>query len=359
MVVIRASGDRSSSVSCCAVHLGSLCVWIRAVAALWLLTRATTDCGPLADDQFTAVIGLAASGASGFLLSGRVVATVTALFSTTYGHRIVIKAAVIVAMAAFGAMARRRVVRNREPGLLPLELAVAGVAVVVAALLVGSAPARGPQFSPVSAAAPQIVTTDARDLTVSASIEPARPGPNLVQVRVLETRRPSPGPVDSVTIRVVGGDGSVVAERVGRPADGLVEWADVVVPSPGLYRVEVDVARPTLPVSPVVASWQVEPTPVPRAPTVVSTFSWAPIAAGLALVWVLLVAAGWWATGRISRAVPASGETSCDRSFGCRARWAFRSRGSWHDSTRREKHPADPRMGKYISGDGSQLNGDS
>jgi copper transport protein len=206
-------------------------------------------------------------------------------------------------LAVLGALARRRVVRGNGPGLLPLELAVACVGLVVAALLVGSAPARGPQFSPVAVAAPQVVTTDARDLTVSASIEPARPGPNLVQIRVLDTRRPSPGPVDSVTVRVVGGDGAVVAERVGRPADGVVEWGDVNVPSPGLYRVEVDVSRPSLPLPPVVASWQVEPAPVPRVPVVVSTRSWTPLAAALAAFWVLLVGAGWWATGRLRKAV--------------------------------------------------------
>jgi hypothetical protein len=198
-----------------------------------------------------------------------------------------------------------------------------------------------------------MVTSDARDLTVSASIEPARPGPNLVQIRVLETRRPSPGPVNSVTIRVVGGDGVVIAERVGRPTAGLVEWADVDVPSPGLYRVEVDIDRPALPVSPTVASWQVAPAALPRAPTVVSAHSWGPIAAGFGLLWVLLVAAGWWATGRIQRAVPAArcrpskaiGHSAQSRPVG------FSIPGGRVTMQHvEEKHPAEPRMGKYIQG---------
>jgi methionine-rich copper-binding protein CopC/putative copper export protein len=286
------------------VHLGSLCMWIGAVAAMWMLAMRDRRLRSLWPSISSfAVIGLAATGASGFLLSGRGVATVTALLSTNYGHRIVVKMVIIGALAVLGVMARRRVARGNEPGLIPLELAVAGVAVVIAALLVGSAPARGPQFSPVSVAAPQIVTTDNRDLTVSASIEPARPGPNLVQVRVLDTRRPSPGPVSSVTVRVIGGDGAVVAKRDGRPADGLVEWADVDVPNPGLYRVEIDISRPALPLPPVVASWQVEPTPVPRVPVMISTRSWAPLAAALAALWVVIVGAGWWGTRRLTGVV--------------------------------------------------------
>jgi len=307
-----------------AAHIGSLCLWMGAVAATWMLALRDHRLRSLWPSiSSLAVIGLAATGASGLLLSGRVVATVTALLSTNYGHRIVVKMVIVVALAVLGAMARRRVVRGNAPGLVPLELVVAGVAVVIAALLVGSAPARGPQFSPMSVAAPQIVTTDARDLTVSASIEPARPGPNLVQVRVLDTRRPSPGPVDSVTVRVIGGDGAVVAERDGRPADGLLEWADVNVPSPGLYRVEVDINRKALPLPPVVASWQVEPTPVPRVPVMISTRSWAPVAFGLAALWVLVVSAGWLVTRRLRSAVAEDTIAPNDFSY-----WMASSEGS-------------------------------
>ena len=124
------------------------------------------------------------------------------------------------------------------------------------------------------------------DLTVSASIEPARPGPNLVQVRVLDTRRPSPGPVDSVTVRVVGGDGAVVAER--RRTGRRVSSSGPTLPFriPGCYRVEVDVDRPPLPVSAVRRfmagrSGSRAPSRPWSRPD-----SWAPFAAHLAAVWV-------------------------------------------------------------------------
>jgi methionine-rich copper-binding protein CopC/putative copper export protein len=282
------------------VHLASLCVWIGAIAAMWLLSRADRQLVALWPSiSSLAAIGLAVTGASGLLLSGRVAVTVTALLGTTYGQRIVIKAGLIIVLAVLGTLATRRVMRGGEPRRVPLEIGVAGCAIVIAALLASSAPARGEQFLPLPNEEPQIVTSDLLDLTVSASIEPARPGPNLVQVRVLDTRRPSPGPIENVRLRISGGDGSVIAERQGVPDSGVLEWTDISVPNPGTYRVEVDVTRSALPVSPFVASWAVDPVPVPRVDRVLSTRQWAPIAAVFAAGWLLLVAAGWWGTRRL------------------------------------------------------------
>ena len=283
-----------------AVHLASLCAWIGAVAAMWLLSRRDHRLRALWPSiSSLAAIGLAGTGASGLLLSGRVAVTVTALLGTTYGQRIVVKAGLLIVLAILGTMATRRVRGGSDPRRLPVELGVAGFAVVIAALLASAAPARGEQFLPPPDEQPQVVTSDLLDLTVSASVEPARPGPNLVQIRVLDTRRPSPGPVQNVTLRISGADGSVIAERQGVPASGLIEWADVAIPNPGTYRVEVDVDRPAVPVSPFVASWAVDPAPVPRVDRVLSTRSWAPLAAAFAALWVLVVAVGWWGSRRL------------------------------------------------------------
>ena len=285
-----------------ALHLGSLCIWIGAVAALWWLAKRDHQLRMFWPSVSSlAAVGLALTGATGLLLSGRVVVTVTALLSTTYGQRIVIKAALLVVLAVLGFFATRRVIRGSGPRRLPLELGIAGCAIVIAALLASSAPARGEQFLAAPTARPQVVTSDLLDLTVSASVEPARPGPNLVQVRVLDTRRPAPGTVEDVTLRIIGGDGSIVAERQGVPDSGVVEWADVSIPNPGSYRVEVDVARPDVPVPPFVASWDIDPAPVPRVDRVISTRSWAPFAAVLAGGWLVLVGLGWWATRYFGR----------------------------------------------------------
>ncbi|MEP7115838.1 MAG: hypothetical protein ABI862_21415, partial [Ilumatobacteraceae bacterium] len=76
---------------------------------------------------------------------------------------------------------------------------------------------------------------------------------------------------------------------------------DIVIPNPGAYRVEVIIARPAVPVSPFVASWNVDGAPVPRAKTVLSTRSWAPLAAALAAMWLVIVAIGKWWTQRRAR----------------------------------------------------------
>jgi copper transport protein len=277
------------------VHLGSIGLWIGAVATMWLVSRRDPRMRALWPDvSRLAAVGLAATGASGLLLSGRVASTVTALLGTTYGKRIVIKFALLVVLAAVGGAAAWRVRRGAAPRRVSMELVAAGAALVIAALLAGSAPARGQQFEPVAVSTPQIATSNVQDLTVSASIEPARPGPNLVQVRVLDTRKPSPGKIEDVVLRIIGLDGKTVAERTAAPAGGLVEWSDVDLINPGMFRVEVAVSRPSSPVSPFVASWTIDSAPVPRAGRVISTHTWAPIAAILAALWVFLVGCAWW-----------------------------------------------------------------
>jgi hypothetical protein len=94
-------------------------------------------------------------------------------------------------------------------------------------------------------------------------------------------------------MKVTSADGTIVAERGGVPVAGLLEWADVAIPSPGTFRVEVDVPRAAQPVDAFVASWEIDVAPVARAEQVVSTRSWAPLAYALAVAWIVVVAVGW------------------------------------------------------------------
>lgn len=279
------------------LHLAALSVWIGAVAALWVVTRRRAELRALWPDVSTlAAIGLALTGATGLLLSGRVAVTVTALLGTTYGKRVVVKAGLLLVLAALGGIASRRVRRGGAPGALPVEIAVGLAALVFAALLASAAPARGERFLAAPGEQPQIVTSNVGDLTVSASLQPARPGPNLVDVAVLNTRRPAPGPIEKVIVRIQAADGSVVAERDGVPDQSPLEWTDIAIPSPGTYRLRVEVIRTVAPVSPFVGTWKVDAAPVPRAKKVVSTRSWAPIAGIAAAGWLVFVAAGWAAS---------------------------------------------------------------
>ena len=151
-------------------------MWIGAVAAMYLLSRRDPHIRELwpSVSKFAA-IGLAATGASGLLLSGRVAVTVTALLSTSYGQWIMAKAGVLVVLAILGVAAARRISCGRDPRRLVVELGAAGAAVLIAAALASSAPARGDRFMPLSVADPQVVTANLDDLTLSAAIDPARP----------------------------------------------------------------------------------------------------------------------------------------------------------------------------------------
>jgi copper transport protein len=292
-------GSFAVGVGLRSAHLVSLSVWIGSLATLALLQRRDPRLAELWPTvSRLAAIGLAITGVSGLLLSGRLAMTVTALLSSSYGRQIVLKAGLLVMLACLGGIGAVRVRRGREPSHVPLELGVAGVAVIVAAILASSAPARGEQYLPLRSVNPQIVTQDVGDLTLSASLEPARPGANLVQLRVLDRSRPSPGAVEAVHMRISGADGSTIAERDGLPVNGVVEWPDVEVPRPGTYEVNVDITRSVLPVPAFTASWNVDVLPVPRAARVLSTRSWAPFASLLAILWTLLVAVGYCITRR-------------------------------------------------------------
>jgi copper transport protein len=281
-------------------HFASFCGWLGTVAVLWWVGRVEPGYTSLwTDSSRIAAYGLALTGVSGLLLSSRVVATVTALFATAYGRAVVAKMLVLLLLAVVGAFGARRVARGGVPRVVPVEIALVVVALLLAGFLSGSAPALGARFEPLPAEVPQIVTHDAADLTVSTLLEPARPGPNLVRVSVLQTRRPAPGPVDHVTVTVARADGTIIAERDGTPgANGVLEWADVALEAPGSYQVRVNIDRPASGVPDLVGSWTVDPTPVPRASVVVSDRRWSVIALPLAGGWIAAVAAGGWMVRR-------------------------------------------------------------
>jgi methionine-rich copper-binding protein CopC/putative copper export protein len=306
LVVLAATGGHSAiggnslvGVVLRALHLGSLAVWLGSVAALWLLQRRHREMRELWPTvSLLAAAGVAATGVTGFLLSGRVVQTVTALLSTTYGRLVVAKIAGLVVLAALGAVAARAVACDRVPRRIVVELGLAAAIVAVAGVLAGGSPARGVQFTRLPAADPQVTTSDVADMTVSAEVVPARPGANLVTVRVLDRRRPSPGPVQQVTLRLVRADGTEVTRRTATPAAGLVQWADVAIASPGDYQVTVDVQRAVAAVPRWSTTWHVEPAPLPRAAKVLSNSVWSPVALAGAALWAIAIGAGRWLVTR-------------------------------------------------------------
>ena len=279
-------------------HLASLCAWLGVVAVTWLVHR-RLDSPPNARQWWrtasrAAAYGLAATGASGLLLSSRTVATVTAAFTTEYGRLLIGKLLLLCALAVLGAAGARRVTRHNAPGsrTIRVELATAAVAVALAAMVSGLAPARGERFTPTPTPEAQVATADVGDLTVSASIQPARPGPNLLQLRVLDTRRPAPGAIAGVEVTVWDASGNEVAVLTGVPVNGLIEWSSLVLPSPGQYKVTAAIDRPAVPVPAFDGAWTATATPVPRARTIVSDRSLGPMVALAAAAWLIVVGLG-------------------------------------------------------------------
>jgi hypothetical protein len=238
-----------------------------------------------------AAVGLAITGASGLLLSGRVVETVTALLTTHYGKVIVAKMAGLVALAFLGFSESRRVAAGETPtlrGLAP-ELMVGAWVIALGSVLAGSAPAKGEQFLPLPVNVPQQISVQADDLTINATLDPAYPGDNFLLMKIGETVQPSPGPIERVDIDFTDAAGAVVSSVSGTPTDGEVNLAGVDVPLPGDLSMVIRIERPTAPVAAVTAPVHIEPAPVPRVPTKVSDQGWQEIAWVLAAAWTVLV----------------------------------------------------------------------
>jgi copper transport protein len=288
-------GNRWVGVGLRFVHLLAVCVWVGGVGVTAVATRRDLVEAPRRLWHIVSrnsAICLAAVGVSGLLLAGRLVETVTALLSTGYGITIVAKVIGLLLLALLGLRAARRVALGRQIGdrALGAELAIGVSVLTLAALLAAWPPARGEQFLPLVQPQPQVVSADVRDLLVSASLLPARPGPNLLEVKVLDTRRPAPGTIDGVTVIVTDAAGSEVARLDGVPAEGVLSWPDVSLPAPGAYTLTATIDRDELPPPPFIADVAVSPPPVPRAETVVSDRPITDVAVPLALGWIVVVA---------------------------------------------------------------------
>lgn len=289
-----------------ALHLLALGCWVGSVAVGWWVTRQAA--APVARRLWVCVsraawVGLVLTGATGLLLSARSVATVTALLSTTYGALVATKIIGLAVLGGLGFLAARAIANGRAlaPRVLFAELVAMAVIIGVAAQLASSVPAIGERFTPLAAPAPQVATADVADLTVSATLEPAQPGANLLQLRVLDTRRPAPGAFAAVRVRVLDSTGGEAAVIEGTPIDGVLEWDSLVLASPGAYRLEVTIDRPASPVPAFSGELTVGAPPAVRADTVVSDRLWSPIARWAAFGWVVLAGLAGWLFARRRR----------------------------------------------------------
>jgi copper transport protein len=247
------------------------------------------------------VIAAIALTLSGVALSGRVITSLTALFATTYGRVLLIKIVVVVVAFAVGAAGR---LRRFESGWRPRLVAEAflGAALVLSgSVLSVSEPALGAQYSPLEAKQVRPpVSEQPNDLVLRISLDPGRPGPNAVSVEVLNTRRPVPAKTSGVeaVITPVGAKPIVLSATV--PSDGnRYDLGSALLTSPGDATVTATVRRPGFPDTVVSAPFAIEPLPIPRHDTIISSRELRPWTDLLAVI--ALALAGVVIGARVSR----------------------------------------------------------
>jgi copper transport protein len=218
---------RAAAVAAYSLHVLTALLWLGALPALVLvlfprvaglpLPEVVRACrGPFSTLILISVTVLVFTGLYG---AGRQVPEPGQLLSTTYGRTLLLKAALLAAVGGLGLansalLHGRRLDRparlGRAPGggapsrrLIIAEASVGAVLLAAAGLLAETAPPRTPAPA-IPLAAPQAYDTTIKDLVVSVSATPNRPGINGFTVLAASSRRPPPAPIDRVTLRLGG-----------------------------------------------------------------------------------------------------------------------------------------------------------
>jgi copper transport protein len=264
-------------VSVESVHVMSALLWAGTVlaAALALSTRVPGEprlggLRQLVLRRFGVVAALAVSvsAVTGLLLAGRRLATPDALLGSVYGHVLLVKLG-FVAVALFLGLVNtvllhpelvpRRFRRSPDRRLGHLTVALEAVTVVLllaaTAVLAAAPPATGPRWQPVVRSA-GLASGQAHDLVETLRVQPNRAGDNFLSLQVFDTRRPSPGRVESVVVALRGADGRRTSRIATTQGDG--SWVVAGQPlSAGSWTARVTAARAGLPDATATFRWTV------------------------------------------------------------------------------------------------------
>ena len=192
------------------LHFLSIAVWLGGLAALLTAgARVTADQSVTAARRFSAVAGFAilSVAITGVLRAVDNVGTWDALVSTDYGCLVIIKAALLLVLAALGAINRYRAVPQMPAaaGLLrrvaTAELALGTIVLLIVGLLTGLAPAR--QAAEVAAAQRPLVVSGhdfATSVRVRLEIGPGFPGANHFVLRAVDYDTGRPVAADRVNL---------------------------------------------------------------------------------------------------------------------------------------------------------------
>jgi copper transport protein len=259
------------------MHVLSALLWAGSVvaAALALTTRVPGEPGlrglrrvVLRRFGAVAAVTVSAAAATGLLLAGRRIATPDALLNSVYGRVLLVKLVIVVVALGLG-LVNTALLR---PEILPLRLrprrdrrigqvTVAVEAVVVVLLLAATAvlaaapPATGPRWQPVATSA-GLASDQADDLVETLRVQPNRAGVNFLSLEVFDTRRPSPGRVESVVVALRGADGRRTERVATTHGDGSWVLAGEQL-SAGTWTARVTASRAGLPDATATFRWSV------------------------------------------------------------------------------------------------------
>jgi len=213
---------RTAAVAAYSLHVLTALLWLGALPALVLVLwprvpglaprEVVRACrGPFSTLLVISVTVLVVTGLYG---AGRQVAEPGQLLSTTYGRTLLLKTALLAVVGGLGLAnsallhGRRLAGPGRAPGaaapsrrLIVAEALAGAVLLAAAGLLAETSPPRT-AAPPAPLAEPQAYDTTVRDLVVSVSATPNRPGVNGFTVIAASSRRPPPAPIDQLMLRI-------------------------------------------------------------------------------------------------------------------------------------------------------------
>ncbi len=246
-------------------HFTAVGAWTGGLAALLMALRGAPDPRKaVAARRFSTGAGVAivAVAATGVLRAVDEVGRWEALLTTDFGRLVLVKAGLLVVLAALGAVNRYLSVpaASRSLGGLRrvggMELAVAGVVLAVVGELTGFAPPSLLQQASRPVSALVVSGADyATSVRLRLEVTPGLPGPNRFVARVVDYDTARPVAAERVTLRFTSldrpdiGPSTLVLSRAG---DGIYEgqgtnlsldgrWAVSVVVERGITSVEVPV----------------------------------------------------------------------------------------------------------------------
>ncbi len=322
--------DTAVAVVMDALHLIAVAIWVGGMVALLVaflpLLRHKGVSAPAVLRAGWGNFGLLSApsvgvlAATGLYSTGRQITSLDALLTTLYGQALMVKIALVMAVALLGvlnamllhprAAAPLRWLLRRPEGWTPLSLdrlprlvlaeATLGLLVFLAVGVVTAAPpARGPEFTVVQEELLGSVAQEVDDMIINFSSKPNKPGQNVFTIRAISLRRPSPAEVLRVILRFTyqGQEMGTVTADATQIEEDLYRLGGAYLSLAGPWGVDVVVRRRG--VEDVVAEfdWMVAPAGEPRD-VLVSTRPWQPTltaSGGILLAAVLLGTAllGW------------------------------------------------------------------